>query len=217
LADQIDLIENEGQRLLAVASQDVDREVPQYPGWMIRDLLSHTGSVLGRTTLVCRDRLQDRPTSPKMAEGDDALKWFATRLEEVCAILKETDPGIPVWGFGPSPNVGFWINRMLIEVGIHRWDTEQAFGRPLPLLDDVSVAGLDEFPAMWMPRLGELSLVELLATDLGRTWTFGHGEDPRKVRATGSDLYLRLMSRPSPANFPGDWIDAVDALDPPPR
>lgn len=217
LDSQVDLIESEGQRLLAVAGQDPDAPVPQYPGWNISDLLSHTGSVLGRTTMVCRDRLQERPTSPKMSEGGDALEWFATALKEVCATFEKTDPGIPVWGFGPSPNVGFWAGRMLIEVGVHRWDAEQAFGRPLPLLDEVAVAGLDEFPAMWMPNLGDLPPVELLATDLGRTWKFGHGDEPEMVRGSGSDLYLRLMSRPSPAIFPDQWSEAVDALAPPPR
>jgi uncharacterized protein (TIGR03083 family) len=216
LDNYLGLIQGEGERLLALAGQDVDRSVPQYPGWTISNLLAHTGSVLGRSSMVCRDRLQERPTSPKIGVGQNPLEWFETRLEDFVMVMESATLDVPVWGFGPSPNVGFWLRRMLVEVGIHRWDTEQAFGRPLPLLDEVAIAGLDEFPQMWLGRLGEVSTVEVSATDLKMSWLYGPGEPLTTVEASGSDLYLRLMSRPSPARFPDDWSEAVDVLEPPP-
>lgn len=217
LAESVDLISSEGDKLLAVARQDLVRQVPQYPGWTMADLLSHAGSVLGRTTMICHDRLQERPTSPKMEHGGDALDWFETNLEGMCGVLRASSLDVPVWGFGPSPNVGFWVHRMLIEVGIHRWDAEQAFGRPIPLLDEVVVAGLDEFSVMWMPHLGDLDPIKVVATDMGRAWNYGHGDPVHTVEASGSSLYLRLMSRPSSASFPEEWDLAVDSLAPPPR
>ncbi|HEY5890396.1 MAG TPA: maleylpyruvate isomerase family mycothiol-dependent enzyme [Acidimicrobiia bacterium] len=217
MGDSIDLISSEGDRLLAVARQDIHRQVPQYPGWTMSDLLSHTGSVLGRTTMIVRDRLQERPTSPKMEEGGDAFDWFSSSLGTMCDVLRASNPEIPVWGFGPGPNVGFWVDRMMIEVGVHRWDAEQAYGRPLPLLDEVVTAGLDEFPDMWMPHLGDITPIKVVATDMGKAWSYGHGDPIHTIEASGSDLYLRLMSRNSPASFPDDWESAVDSLSPPPR
>jgi hypothetical protein len=38
-----------------------------------------------------------------------------------------------------------------------------------------------------------------------------------RIEATASDLYLRLMSRPSPVVLPDEWAQAVDGLAPPPK
>jgi hypothetical protein len=67
---------------------------------------------------------------------------------------------------------------------------------------------------MWLPRLGDLPALELVATDLGRSWHFGTGEPSRSVSATASELFLRLMSRPG-ARLPDEWEAAVDSLDSP--
>lgn len=203
--------------MLALGRQDPDRSVPQYPEWTVADLLSHTGSILARTTLICRDRLQERPSAPRLEEDGDPLAWFRDNLTDMCDVLRAATLDVPVWGFGPSPNIGFWLNRMLIEVGIHRWDAEQAFERPIPLLDEVAVAGLDEFPVMWLARLEDLTTIKLHATDLGRDWIYGPGDPIHTVEGTASDLYLRLMTRQSPVHLPEEWAAAVDSLAPPPR
>lgn len=217
LAEPLELIANEGERLLALAREDPQRPVNQYPEWTMSDLLAHTGSILGRTTAVCRDRIQERPKSPRMDEGEEALGWFEGRISEMIEVLQTSDLDVPVWGFGPNPSIGFWIRRMLIEVGLHRWDAEQSFGRPIPLLDEVAVAGLDEFPEMWLPRLGQVPTIELEANDLGRKWIYGSGDPVHTIIGSGSDEYLRLMSRPSPISLPESWEDAVGSLAPAPR
>jgi uncharacterized protein (TIGR03083 family) len=181
------------------------------------DLLAHTGAILGRTSLICRDLLMERPQSPRPGEDDDVADWFEERLDEVLAVFGECDPTSPVWGFVPDPTVGMWINRMLIEVGVHRWDAEQAFAEPGALLDEVAEAGLDEFGIMWFRRLGELDALALTATDLGRHWHYGEGEPASTIEAPASEIYLRLMSRPSTVVLPDDWAAAVDSLEPPPR
>jgi hypothetical protein len=105
----------------------------------------------------------------------------------------------------------------VIETGVHRWDAEQAFGDPGGLTDLVALAGLNEFETMWLPRLGELPVLEVKAVDLGRAWMFASGSPLRTVSGTASDLYLRLMSRPSPVELPFPWAAAVDSLEPPPK
>ena len=71
-------------------------------------------------------------------------------------------------------DAGAWERRMVIETGIHRWDAEQAFGDPGALTDLVALSGLNEFETMWLPRLGELPVLEVKAVDLG-----GPGCSPR--------------------------------------
>jgi uncharacterized protein (TIGR03083 family) len=146
----------------------------------------------------------------------DVLDWYDRTLDAMLAALTDADPSTPCWGFGANPCVGFWETRMVVETGIHRWDAYQAFEEGDRLTDHVARTGLDEFADMWLPRLGPLSGLELVTTDLGRSWSFG--DEPRAtVEGTASELYLRLMSRPSSAALPADWEAAVDGLEPPPK
>lgn len=106
---------------------------------------------------------------------------------------------------------------MVIETGIHRWDAYQAFGEEDRLTDLVARTGLEEFPHMWLPQLGEVQTLQVTATDLGKTWVYGEGDPTASVEGTASNLYLRLVARPSPVEMPEDWSRAVDGLAPPPK
>ncbi len=217
LGNQIDLIRSEGARILSIGGENPDRTVPQYPEWTLRDLLGHTGAILGRTAMVCRDGLMERPSAPRPDDGVDPIDFYESQLEAVVEVLSSTDLDRRVWGFGKEPTVASWVTRMLVEVGVHRFDAERSVGTPAPLHPDVARAGLDEFEEMWLLRLEGVSPLRLTATDLDATWEFGSEPTRREVEGTGSDLYLRLMSRPSPVVLPGDWVAAVDALAPPRR
>jgi hypothetical protein len=105
---------------------------------------------------------------------------------------------------------------MVIETGVHRWDGSQACREKTSLTDHVAEAGLDEFGPMWLQYLGEVGPMTMRATDLDRTWSYGTGGGDI-VEGTASDLYLRLMSRPSPVELPSAWATAVDGLTPPPK
>jgi hypothetical protein len=85
------------------------------------------------------------------------------------------------------------------------------------LTDRVALVGLEEFGRFWLNNLGEVQTLEVTATDLGRSWIFGEGEPTATVSGTGSELYLRLMQRPSPVVLPEDWGAAVDGLGQPPK
>ncbi|HSJ83294.1 MAG TPA: maleylpyruvate isomerase family mycothiol-dependent enzyme [Acidimicrobiia bacterium] len=215
--ENLDVIRSEGGRILELARRDPDRVVPQYPDWTMAGLLSHIGGILGRTTLICRELPTERISAPRPSEGADVLDWYEAILAEMLTTLEESDPDTPVWGFWPGPCIGLWERRMVIEAGVHRWDAEQAFGEPEPLLDLVAVSGLDEFTDMWVPRMGEVPALEVKALDLGRDWLLGTGTPEASVSGTASDLYLRLMARASAVELPQEWAAAVDALEPPPR
>ncbi len=216
-ADVISMIESEGRRILDFAQRDPSRAVPQYPGWTMSDLVAHTGSILGRTTLVCVERPTERISAPRPPEGQDVFDWYEKTLAEMIRTLWESDLDAPVWGFIDGSTISFWVRRMVVETGVHRWDAEQALGDPKPLLDLVATSGLDEYAGMWLPRLGEMPVLEMTATDLGGTWAFGSGGSEAAVEGTASDLYLRLMSRQSAVVLPDEWATAVDDLATPPK
>ena len=206
-----------GDRVLELARRDRDRPVPQYPDWVMVDLAAHLGSIHARTTQICRELPAERPSAPPPPEHTDVLDWCEDNLAEMLSALGGADPDSRAWGFWPESTLGLWERRMVIETGVHRWDADQAFGDPGPLTDLVALSGLNEFEAMWLPRLGELPVLEVKAVDLGRSWMFASGSPLRTVSGTASDLYLRLMSRPSKVELPVQWAAAVDALEPPPK
>lgn len=216
-AENLASIESEGRRLLTAARRDPERPVPFYPEWTLRDLVVHTGSMHGRSTKVVEGLLTDKvgPVSPP--EGAEVFKWYQEGLDTMLAALTAADPGSPCWGFVPEATVGFWERRMVIETGLHRWDSYSAVGEEDRLTDRVATSGLDEFPDLWMLRLGEVDSLVLDAVDMDRQWHYGDGSDPVVIEGTVSDLFLRLMSRPSPVVLPEGWAQAIDSLALPPK
>jgi uncharacterized protein (TIGR03083 family) len=205
----LEAIETEGRGLVAYAKRDPGRFVPQYPTWTMQDLVVHTASIHARTVEVCERLPQERIPAPKLPAGRDAFEWYEETLVAMLTSFRATDPAAEVWFFTADQSVAAWERRMLIETGVHRWDAQQAFEDPEPLLPIVATNGLDEFGAMWLPRLGDLPALTVTATDTGRTWTFGTGAAGAAITGTGSDIYLRLMSRPG-VRLPKEWAAAVD-------
>ena len=216
-AENLASIESEGRRIGFYLRRDPERPVPQYPGWTMTDLASHTASIHGRTSLIVTELPTDRISAPNLPEGSNVADWYDETLETMLAALTDADPGSECWGFGPAPTVGFWERRMVIETGVHRWDAAQAFGEEDRLIDNVARRGLDEFSDMWLPHLGDVGTLEVTATDMDRSWTYGSRDPVATVDGRASDIYLRLLSRPSPVAIPDDWAAAVDALSPPPK
>ncbi len=204
-------IEYEGWRLIELGRLNPDRVVPQYPTWTMRDLVIHVAGVHGRTAMICETLPAGRIPGPELPLDDDPFDWAAEQLAGMLEGLAMADPAAPVWTFVDDPSLGFWIRRMVIETGVHRWDAHSAVGEPVELLTSVSGHGLDEFADLYLPRLGEVQTIELRATDLGRSWRFGRGEPTVVVEGSASDLFLRLMSRPG-VELPADWARAVDSL-----
>lgn len=204
-------IGSEGARIIALGRAAPDAVVPQYPTWTMRDLVVHTATVHGRTARICETLPASRIPGPELPPGADPFDWAERQLAGMLDGLATADRGANVWTFSDDPTLGFWVRRMVIETGVHRWDADGAVGRPVALLRLVATHGLDEFSQLYLPQLGEVQSIELTATDLDRSWRFGPGEPSARVEGTASDLFLRLMSRPG-VDLPHDWTAAVDAL-----
>ena len=216
-AENIASIESEGRKLARAARRDPDRAVPQYPGWSLADLASHTASIHGRTVLVCEQLPSERISAPRLPEGADPVDWYEENLESLITALEHSDPSRVGWVLGSGQTVGFWETRMVVETGVHRWDAEDAFDEAGDVTSHVALTGLDEFDDLWLPHLGQVGPLRVTAEDLGRTWLYGSGEEPVEVSGTASDLYLRLVGRPSDIDLPDEWATAIDSLAPPPK
>ena len=205
------LIETEGQRIIEIGQGAPAATVPQYPTWTLRDLVVHVAGVHGRTAEICRTLPRERIPTMELPSGRDAFGWAAEQLAAMLEGLRTADPDAATWTFVADPCLRFWGPRMAVETGVHRWDAESAIGNPQPLPAEVAVHGLDEFSELYLPRLGGVPAIELVAIDLGRRWRYGAGTPVATVEGTASDLFLRLMSRPGVA-LPIEWERAVDAL-----
>lgn len=204
-------IEQDGRRIITLGRSTPDGAVPQYPSWTMTDLVVHVAVVHGRTAAVCRDLPRERIAAPRLPTGSDPFDWATDQLEQMLDALDRADPDAQVWTFGPDTRLAFWGRRMVVETGVHRWDAQDAVGRPEPLPELVARHGLDEFPDVYLSRLGDVPTIELQATDIGRAWRYGEGEPADVVLDSASSLFLRLMSRPG-AVLPAAWAAAVDAL-----
>ena len=205
------LIEREGRRIIEFGRGAPAATVPQYPTWTLRDLVVHVAGVHGRTATICRTLPRERIATAALPSGRDALEWADEQLAAMLEGLRTADPEAVTWTFVADPCLRFWGPRMVVETAVHRWDAESAVGDPQPLSAEVSVHGLDEFSELYLPRLGDVPAIELVAVDLGRRWRYGSGTPMATVEGTASDLFLRLMSRPGAA-LPTEWERAVDAL-----
>lgn len=232
------VIRREGAALLAAARRDPTASIPRYAAWTMIDLVVHTGSVHRRTSRIVRELRTEHTDRvyPPSEDVDVVLPWFEEGVSEMAGLLEGADPAVPVWGFGPSPTIGFWQRRMALETAIHRWDAESAFGRPRPLEPDLAAEGIDEYVVMHVPHMtkapaprSDVSLTlrasdaaaswQVRFTDTGVSMARGDGGDAT-LTGTASDLYLELMGRgPDVASSAeGDaaavaaWREAVAAL-----
>lgn len=216
-AEKLAAVESEGRRILVAAQRDPDRVVPFYPQWTLSDLVTHTASIHGLATLAVRDLPAERVSPPRLPDDADPLEWYEKNLDGLIEVLAQADGSAPVWGFRDGSSVGHWLTRMVVETGVHRWDAEQAFAEGGDLTPIVAQAGMDEFTTMWFPLVTDAQVLQATATDTGQAWVYGHGDPTASIEGTVSDIYLALMTRPSPVVLPDDWALAAVNLPLPPE
>jgi uncharacterized protein (TIGR03083 family) len=210
----------------AAAEAGPDAPVPACPDWTVTDLVEHVTAVLhwvhasvprGVTT---RPEFRVTPERLSWPESLDALHREITRTIET---LDAVDPELPAWNWAPqAKKAGFWSRRMAHEVAVHRWDAEEAAGRPTPVEAKLAADGINEVLDSWLPagrRKGPTDLhgvVHLVATDASYEWfvrlrgagvalldtgTILDSDDhhPRaQATGTASELLLALYGRLQP-------------------
>jgi uncharacterized protein (TIGR03083 family) len=215
-------------RIAEVAGTDLDAAVPGCPGWVVRDLVVHLGSVhRWATEVVATGEYPGRMAAdpgPVPVPDDDAglLAWFTAGAAQLADALDAMDPDAPSWmpWTIERPVAGVWLRRQTQETSVHRWDAESAVGDTHPIEPALAADGIDEYFALIVPRVVTRSgvvlpgpSVHVHCTDDGLPdgageWyvdaagdyvvTREHRKGDAALRGRAEDLLLALWGRPVP-------------------
>jgi uncharacterized protein (TIGR03083 family) len=193
---------------------DLGAPVPSCPGWALRDLVLHTGTIhrwaLGRAVGA------EREPQRELTDADLA-DWFAEGAQRLHAGLAAADPDTPCRGFEEPATVAFWIRRQAHETAVHRVDAQLATGTSDPVPAGLALDGVREVFEVFAPR--QVALGRSAAAPYGLVLVSPDGTvtvpgpDPVTVRGSASDLLLALWRRPSDveASDPTAWRAVLDS------
>ncbi len=212
-------LQHEGELLISAAAESaLETPIPTCPGWTMRDLVRHTGSVHRWATAHIVERLLRPiaglgPVVPVQPDDAVLVEWFEAGHAALVQALRTADPDLACWTFLPAPSpLAFWARRQAHETGIHRVDAESPGDCITPFPPAFAADGIDELLYCFVTRSkGRLRAAEertllLHATDVGRDWlvhigpgrvrvTDEAGEGDCKVRGAASELHLLLWNR----------------------
>ncbi|MET9821752.1 MULTISPECIES: maleylpyruvate isomerase family mycothiol-dependent enzyme [unclassified Streptomyces] len=194
-AAYVEVLDHEGVLLASAAeSAGCDAEVPTCPGWRVRDLLRHTGTVhRWATGYVAEGHTGPRPADgPPDLDGAPLLTWFREGHGRLVDTLAGAAPDVRCWHFLPAPSpLAFWARRQAHETTVHRLDAEAAAagGEPGRIGVDFAVDGIDELlcgfharPTSAVRTEGPRTL-RIRATDApDAVWTVQLSAEPLAVR-----------------------------------
>ena len=212
-ADRSAALDAEGRRLVAVASSDLEADIPSCPGWKAADLLSHVASGWEAFRIMAEAASTDQPDFGGFVSAPAAHEelggFAAERLSLLVPVLAATDPSQPAWSwFGPV-DVGFYQRRALQETVVHRVDAELGSGVSSPVDPIVGFDGVDElFSVLLAARTDDLPSgsfhlhqtdgdgeLMLRVTDGAISVSREHAKGDAALRATGEDLLLAVWGR----------------------
>ncbi len=195
----------------------LDTVVPACPGWALRDLVVHLGSVHRWATECVLHATAPAGTLPvERRVTDDALvDWYAESAAALADSIDAAPPDTPTWTPFPieSPTVAVWTRRQTQETSLHRRDAEEALGELLPIDPSVAADGVDEYLSVIVPRIVQRDArtlpsgsVHLHCTDTEGEWTVevvdgtylvdrAHRKGDAAVRGTAESVLLRLWGR----------------------
>ena len=143
----LELLAADGSRLADVSVDRLDEPAPTCPGWVVADVVRHTGSVYNHK-IACLDRgrqPQDGEWESAPPPGSDLVDWYRGTLAAILARLGSVDATTAAYTwYPPEQDVAFWQRRMAQEAVVHRVDAETAAGQVTPVDDDLAVDGIDE-------------------------------------------------------------------------
>ncbi|MEU1462846.1 maleylpyruvate isomerase family mycothiol-dependent enzyme [Streptomyces sp. NPDC005727] len=167
------------------AGADPTSAVPSCPEWTLADLTRHVGALQRWFCTLLTRLVQEPPRSRDVELGlpDSAAAypgWVAAGVPAVAAVLRDTDPGAPMWAWGEDQHARFWVRRMLFETLVHRVDAERAAGLEPEIDSALAADGVDEFlvnlphAGLFAPGVRELrgngETIAFRCADTGEEW-----------------------------------------------
>lgn len=227
----LESITGSSERLAEIlASADPTVEIGSCPGWDLRRLAIHVGTVHRWATEAARDARapSQRPEDP--APGTPLGPWLLKGAEALVATLADLDPDAPTWSpFGGDHTARLWPRRMAHETVLHRVDAELATGlmapNPSQALDAALASDtIDEYFEMMLPaalrRRGRSlpgSSLHVHCTDVAGEWLVWaegstlemqreHAKGDAALRGPASALALAVWGR----RWPGSDVWPLD-------
>jgi len=177
--------------------------VPFCPGWTLRDLVLHLGTVQrfwAQNVQAADPRHQW--SGHRVGPGSDVelARWSHESTLLLVSALEAAGHASPCWTWWDEPRTAGAVARHQVqEATVHRWDAQAATGEPDPIDATVADDGVSEFLEI-MLGAGSAKVpgtVTLVASDTDREWKVGAGDSGRRatVKATASGLVLLLYRR----------------------
>lgn len=220
---------------VTIADASGEEPVPACGGWLVRDLVTHLGTVHRWAASIVLSG--QRVVEPVPLVAEPLADWYGGTAAALLAALGAVDPAEPVPNFSRlDETAAFWPRRQLHEVTVHAVDACQAIGADeatWTVPPAIAADGVDEVLQVFFPRLTARgrrpdvrSRVRLVAADTGRSWVVGpsageHGTPVQLhpsadagavVTGTASDLYLGLWKRVPHERLAVEGPDAADAV-----
>lgn len=204
----VDQLEAHGQRLGDVlAAVGLDDPVPSCPGWVVRDLLQHTGGIHRWAASFVGER-RTEPIDADLIDlvggawpSDlDLLGWFRAGHVALVDALRSAPEDLVCWTFlvAPSP-LAMWSRRQAHETAIHRVDAELAAGvQPARFDSQFAADGIDELLVAFMnrpgrgPRSDRPVTIEVHDTDRDRSWWVSFDDQACVTTRSGGSAEARL-------------------------
>lgn len=164
-------------QLLSV--NNLDQQVPDCPGWTVRDLISHIGKVFAMVDAVVltRSLVRVAPGSEAEAPHEGAvLSWFAERCDSVLESLSGVSPDEKMWTWSSHETASFYFRRMAHESAMHLCDLQRALGIEISMNRDIACDGIDELYLEMLPFWAKRNQRELPRGSLHLHCTDGAGE-----------------------------------------
>lgn len=175
----VDAIRDDSVALAAAARRGLEPPVPSCPGWIVRDVVAHTGVVHRHKEQILRERWTAEMPEPTDAPASDLVEWFEDGAAQLLTALAATPPDTPIatWS-DEDTSAGFWYRRMAHETAVHRVDAESGHGLAAPVGAYLAADGVDEVLDLFMggaPPWGEVKqgsrVVRVETTDVPRSWS----------------------------------------------
>ncbi|WP_420450996.1 maleylpyruvate isomerase N-terminal domain-containing protein [Ilumatobacter sp.] len=159
-------IEDDTSRIAAsVTTGDLRAPVAACPGWDVRELAVHVGTIHRWATEAVRTAGPPESGAIHRPERDAPAEelgaWLRLGSGLLCDALRAASPQDPSWHpFPYAQTIAFWPRRQMVETAMHRWDTEVATAGASDLEPSVAVVGIAEYFELGLPRVLDRSGTE---------------------------------------------------------
>jgi len=187
----------DGERIAEVAGGHLDQLVPSCPGNTVGSLLLHTANTcMFWTDAMIQNRMPDFDWSIFPTDVLEAHTFMHKRfLDEIA----KRNPDAPTWTWAGEGPTLFWYRRAAQELAVHRWDFENAIGKPSDIEPELAMDGIDELLMSFGPATG-------MAEYPGASERFAGNGETFKLEPTDGGAVITFTARP-------DHFELTDAAE----